>query len=437
MYSSDDSDAPSSDAPFKVAGNGLLSRRLLLSGGLSLGGGLLLPGAVAAQDARDAEAGRFAIPAWSKQPGPGPSAYGQPSPFVADIKRDPGRANPLYPGGGASRTPLHKLRGAITPNGLHFERHHAGVPAVEPDQHVLMINGLVDRALAFSYEDLLRYPMVSRIQFLECSGNSGALFRDTAPDGTAQSINGLVSCAEWTGIPLSVLLDEAGVQKDALWLSAVGADAASMGRSIPLSKALDDVLLALFQNGEPLRPEQGFPMRLFVPGWEGNVSVKWLTQLKLTREPSQFRDETSKYTDTLADRSSLQFTFPMGVKSIITSPSGKMQLRSGELYQIEGLAWSGAGSIRKVEISADGGQSWAPAQLDAQHGDKAFARFRLPWRWLGGTAQLISRATDSKGALQPTRKALIAEKGQQAFYHYNAQQCWQIDSTGEVNHAYV
>lgn len=426
MHSSDDS-----DAPFQVAGNGLLSRRLLLSKGL------LLTGAVAAQGTLGAEPPRFSIPEWSKQPGPGPSAYGQPSPFVASIQRDPGRANPLYPGGGASRTPLHQLRGAITPNGLHFERHHAGVPAVQPDRHVLMINGLVDRALAFRYEDLLRYPMVSRIQFLECSGNSGALFRDTAPDGTAQSINGLISCAEWTGIPLSTLLDEAGVKKDALWLSAVGADAASMGRSIPLSKAQDDVLLALFQNGEPLRPEQGFPMRLFVPGWEGNVSVKWLTQIKLTREPSQFRDETSKYTDTLADRSSLQFTFPMGVKSVITSPSGKMQLRSGELYQVEGLAWSGAGSIRKVEISADGGESWAPAHLDAQYGDKALARFRLPWRWLGGSSQLISRATDNKGTLQPTRAALIAEKGQQAFYHYNAQQCWQIDSSGEVSHAYV
>jgi sulfane dehydrogenase subunit SoxC len=413
-----------------VAGNGLLSRRLLLGLGISSTAAALSPSLLAA------EASRFNIPSWSKQPGPGPSAYGQPSPFVAGIQRDPGRANPLYPGGGASRTPLHALRGTLTPNGLHFERHHAGVPAIDPAEHKLIINGLVDRALAFSYDDLLRYPMVSRIQFLECSGNSGALFGDTPPQGTAQSINGLVSCAEWTGIPLSVLLNEAGIDPTARWLSCVGADAASMGRSIPLDKALDDVLVALFQNGEPLRPEQGFPLRLFVPGWEGNVSVKWLTQLKLAREPSQFRDETSKYTDTLADRKSLQFSFPMGVKSIITSPSGKMQLQPG-LYQIEGLAWSGAGRITKVEVSADGGASWAPAHIDAQSGDKSLARFRVPWRYSGAPAQLISRATDSEGKLQPTRDALLAEVGSLAFYHFNAQQCWAVDNKGEVSNAYV
>lgn len=414
-----------------VAGNGLLSRRLLL--GLSLGGAA----ASASSSLLGAEATRFVIPEWSKKPGPGPSAYGQPSPFTAGIQRDPGRANPLYPGGGASRTPLHQLRGTITPNGLHFERHHAGVPAIDPAGHQLVINGLVKKSLSFNYDDLIRYPMVSRIQFLECSGNSGALFRDNPPDGTAQSIHGLVSCAEWTGIPLSVLLEDAGVDTAAQWLSAVGADAASMGRSIPLSKALDDVIVALFQNGEPLRPEQGYPMRLFVPGWEGNVSVKWLTQLKLSREPSQFRDETSKYTDTLADRSSLQFTFPMGVKSIITSPSGHMQLREQGLYQIEGLAWSGAGRISKVEVSADGGNSWAEALIDSQAGDKSLARFRLPWRWNGSAAKLISRATDSSGAIQPTRTQLLSEKGNLAFYHFNAQQCWGVDTSGLVNNVYV
>lgn len=419
------------DSELAVAGNGLLSRRLLL--GLGVAGAA----ATASTALLGAEDPRFTIPEWSKRPGPGPSAYGDPSPFAADIQRDPGRANPLYPGGGASRSPLHKLRGTLTPNGLHFERHHAGVPAIDPRGHRLIINGLVERSLSFDYEDLLRYPMTSRIQFLECSGNSGALFRDTPVDGSAQSINGLVSCAEWTGIPLSVLLDEAGVDASARWVSAVGADAASMGRSIPLGKASDDVLVALFQNGEPLRPEQGYPMRLFVPGWEGNVSVKWLTQLKLSREPSQFRDETSKYTDTLADRTSLQFTFPMGVKSIITSPSGQMQLTPQQLYQIEGLAWSGAGRIARVEVSADGGRSWADAHIDAQAGDKSLARFRLPWRWSGSPATLISRATDSSGVRQPTRSQLLAEKGQLAFYHFNAQQCWGVDTAGEIHNVYA
>ena len=418
-----------------VAANGLLSRRLLL--GLGLGGAGIAASTpfFTAQAAEVAGASDLTMPAWSKQPGPGSSGYGQPSPFVADIQRDPGQANPFYPGGGASRTPLHKLRGTITPNSLHFERHHAGVPAIDPAKHQLFINGLVDRPLVFSYDDLLRYPMTSRTQFLECSGNSGALFRDTAVDGTAQSINGLVSCAQWTGIPLSVLLDEAGVDPAARWLSAVGADAASMGRSIPLEKAVDDVMVALFQNGEPLRPEQGYPMRLFVPGWEGNVSVKWLTQLKLAREPSQFRDETSKYTDTLANRQSLQFTFPMGVKSIITTPSGHMQLPQHGLYQIEGLAWSGAGHVERVEVSADGGMTWAEAQIDAQAGTKSLARFRMPWHWQGAPAMLMSRATDSAGTVQPTREQLLSEKGSLAFYHFNAQQCWAVTNTGVIRHA--
>jgi len=229
----------------KVAGNGLISRRHLLGLGLA-GAGATLTSQVLAADALP----NLQIPGWSKQPGPGSSAYGERSPHAEHIQRMAGGPNPLYPGGGASRSPLQHLQGTITPNALHFERHHAGIPAIDPAKHTLVINGLVRQPLAFRYEDLLRYPMVSRIHFLECSGNSGALLRgDNPPDGTAQSLHGLVSCAEWTGIPLSTLLDEAGVQPTARWVSAVGADAASMGRSVPLSKALDYVMVALYQNG--------------------------------------------------------------------------------------------------------------------------------------------------------------------------------------------
>lgn len=417
-----------------AAGNGVLHRRNLLK--LGLGSvGLAASAQVVSAEANLA----LEIPQWSRQPGPGSSGYGARSSYTDDIQRMAGNPNPLYPGGGASRTPLHKLQGTVTPNSLHFERHHAGVPNIDPAQHQLVIHGLVRQPLAFSYEDLLAYPLVSRFYFLECSGNSGTLFGANAVDGTAQSINGLVSCAEWSGIPLSTLLDEAGVQANATWLSAVGADAASMGRSVPLTKALDDVFIALYQNGEPLRPEQGYPMRLFVPGWEGNISVKWLTQLKLTNAPSQFRDETSKYTDTMADRSSLQFTFPMGVKSAITSPSGQMQLQRQGVYQITGLAWSGAGGIRKVEISADGGQSWAEAQLEGPGTDsqtKALTRFRLPWRWQGQRAILQSRATDGSGAVQPSRNALLSERGTLSFYHYNAVQSWAVATSGEVKNVY-
>ncbi|MBT8147261.1 MAG: sulfite dehydrogenase [Gammaproteobacteria bacterium] len=416
----------------KVAGNGLINRRHLL--GLGLGS---LGAAVSSQVLSQESGLSFEIPAWSRQPGPGPSSYGQRSSHTEHIGRLAGNPNPLYPGGGASRTPLHQLQGSITPNSLHFERHHAGVPGIDPGGHQLVINGLVRQPLAFSYDALLSYPMVSQIYFLECSGNSGTLLGDNPIDGTAQSIHGLVSCAEWTGIRLSTLLEEAGVLSDASWVSAVGADGASMGRSVPLSKVMDDVLIALYQNGEPIRPEQGYPMRLFVPGWEGNVSVKWLSHLKLTSGPSQFRDETSKYTDTRPDRTSMQFTFPMGCKSVITSPSGQMELTRRGLYQVTGIAWSGAGAIRRVEVSADGGASWADAELQSQASDKALTRFRIPWEWQGQDAILLSRATDDRGNVQPSRQTLRTERGNLSFYHYHGMQSWAVTTDGSVRNVYV
>lgn len=415
----------------KVAGNGLLSRRHLLELGLG-GAGMAMTQAVMGQDSGL----KLEIPGWSKTPGPGPSAYGSASSHV-ELERQSGFGNPLYPGGGASRSPLQNLQGTITPNSLHFERHHAGVPDIDPAGHKLVINGLVRQPLVFDYEDLLKYTMVSRIYFLECSGNSGALLYGGNPDGTAQSLHGLVSCAEWTGIPISTLLEEAGVLPEARWIAAVGADAASMGRSVPLNKAMDDSMLALFQNGEPVRPEQGYPMRLFNPGWEGNTSVKWLTQIKVTREPSQFRDETSKYTDTMPDRKSLQFTFPMDVKSLITSPSGQMSLSRNGVYRVTGIAWSGSGSIRRVEVSADGGSTWADALIDSQQLDKALTRFSIPWQWDGSPAVLQSRATDSAGNVQPTREAVIAAKGTINRYHNPCIQSWGVSQRGEVTNVYV
>ncbi len=416
----------------KVAGNGLISRRHLLGLGLGSAGSLLAASAMAADNSLAIQ-----IPSWSKQPGPGPSVYGARSMHTEYMHRTAGAPDPIYPGGGASRSPLQHLRGTITPNSLHFERHHAGVPNIDPSQHKLVINGLVKQPLVFSYEDLLKYPMVSKLYFLECSGNSGSLFGSNPAEGTAQSIHGLVSCAEWTGIPLSTLLQEAGIDPRAKWIAAVGADGASMGRSVPLAKALDDVIVALFQNGEPVRPEQGYPMRLFVPGWEGNISVKWLTQLKLTSEPSQFRDETSKYTDTIPGPKSLQFTFPMGVKSLITTPSGQMSLDQQGIYQVSGIAWSGAGSIARVEVSADGGRSWAEAAIESHQSDKALARFAIPWHWSGGPAVLQSRATDSHGNIQPTRDAMISERGQISFYHFHGIQSWGVDAAGGIKNVYV
>ena len=412
----------------KVAGNGLLNRRHLLGMGLS-GMGLAASNSAFGADAS------LQIPDWAKIPGPGPSAYGGPSRH-AGLQRLAGAPDPTYPGGGISRSPLQHLQGIITPNSLHFERHHAGVPDIDPVGHKLVINGMVRQPLVFEYEDLLKYPMVSKVYFIECSGN-GRSNTQGITGGTAQSIHGLVSCSEWTGIPLSTLLGEAGVLPGASWIAAVGADAASMGRSIPMEKALDDVLVALFQNGEPVRPEQGYPMRLFVPGWEGNISVKWLTQIKLTSAPAQFRDETSKYTDTLSDRSSRQFTFPMETKSLITSPSGEMTLPRNGLYKITGIAWSGSGSIRRVEVSADGGHTWADALIESEQRDKALTRFSIPWDWNRGEAILQSRATDSAGNVQLTREAVIADRGTNAFYHNPGIQSWGVNSSGEVSNIAV
>lgn len=384
-----------------------------------------------------ADTAAISTPSWSKVPGRDLSGYGNPSAFTQEVQRLTGSPNPLLPGGGASRSPLHLLQGSITPNGLHFERHHAGIPNVDPAQHRLLIHGLVRQALSFSYEDLLAYPQESRIYFLECSGNSGANTAAQPSDGTAASLHGLLSGAQWTGVRLSTLLEEAGVKEEASWIAATGVDGASMGRSVPLNKALDDVFIALYQNGEPIRPEQGYPMRLFVPGWEGNVSIKWLGQIKLTSGPANFRDETSRYTDFLADGKALQFTYPMGVKSVITSPSGQMTLRRHGVHEVTGLAWSGSGAISRVEISADGGSTWAEALLEGENQALALSRFRLPWLWEGGPAVLQSRATDSAGNVQPTRAVVLAQYDAANRYHFNGIQSWSVSEQGVVANAFA
>jgi sulfane dehydrogenase subunit SoxC len=352
------------------------------------------------------------------------------------VLRTPNGAPPSA-GTGGSRTPIESLEGIITPNALHFERHHNGVPDLNPDTHQVLIHGLVDRPLMFSIEALSRYPLVSRIQFLECSGNSGGNNGADAPQQSAGGIHGLVSCSEWTGVPLGILLEEAGVQPAGRWLLAEGADAAGMSRSVPLAKALDDAILALYQNGERLRPSNGYPVRLFLPGFEGNMSVKWLRRIKVTAAPTMTKDETSKYSDLQLDGRSKLFTFPMEVKSVITSPSGGQKMKGPGLYQVSGLAWSGFGKIRRVEVSADRGKTWAQAALDEPVLSMALVRFRMPWRWDGSPSVLMSRAVDEAGNVQPTRAALIGERGANYRYHYNAIQSWNVTSAGEIGNVYV
>jgi len=333
----------------------------------------------------------------------------------------------------ASFTPHQDSRGIITPSALHFEIHHSRVPEIDPRQHRLLLHGLVDRSLIFTMADLKRLPSVSRIYFIECAGNSARLAQRTAK--TVQFTHGLTSCSEWTGVPLSVLLEEAGVQREAQWLVAEGADAVHMTRSIPLKKALDDVLVAYYQNGEALRPEQGYPLRLVIPGWEGNTNVKWLRRIKLVEQPAMTREETSHYTDLMPDGAARQFTFAMDPKSVITYPSGGHKLSGPGYYQITGLAWSGRGGVRSVEISTDGGVNWASAKLQEPVLRFAHVRFHFDWKWNGEEALLQSRCTDDRGETQPALADFIKARGLLSGYHFNTIQRWRVARDGSVINA--
>ncbi len=405
------------------AGNGLLNRRRLLQMGSAVGVGAILSPVVAKEP-------------WLSRPGAPSSDYGQPS-HRAHLVRERVNAHPFGPAAGSSSTPLQSLNGTITPNSLHFERHHSGIPDIDPARHTLTIFGMVDRPLTFNYEALLRYPMQSRILFLECSGNSYQNTFPAAADMTAGELNGLISCAEWTGVPLHYLLEETGIQSASKWVIAEGADASSNNRSVPLSLATEEAMVAIYQNGEPLRGAQGYPMRLLVPGCEGNLSIKWLRSLKLMDQPAHTREETSKYTDLMADGIAQQFSLRMEVKSIITTPSGKMKLQEKGVYEISGLAWSGNGEIRTVEVSADGGNSWAEAEIQSGTGRLQPVRFRIPWRWNGQPATLQSRAIDTAGNTQPTREQALKGQSPLVIYHYNGIQSWQVEHTGRITNVYA
>ena len=331
----------------------------------------------------------------------------------------------------ASRTPLHETYGILTPSSLHFERHHAGVPEIDPAQHTLTIHGFVDRPLVFTVAELKQLPSISRIYFLECSGNSSSEWRGSG-EASVQRAHGLTSCSEWTGVSLALLLKECGLQPAGTWILAEGADPCRMARSIPMGKALADVLVAYGQNGEPLRPEQGYPLRLLVPGWEGNVNIKWLRRVKVLDRPAMTREETSKYTDLLADGTARQFTFDMDAKSLITRPSAGDTLPGPGLYEMTGLAWSGRGAITKVEITGDGGQRWTTAVLQTPVLPRAHTRFRWSWQWDGRESLVASRCTDETGYVQPALPELVAVRGVNSNYHNNAIQIWKVASDGKI-----
>ncbi len=357
----------------------------------------------------------------TKARGPGPRAVGDRA-ATARVQR-------IVRGQAVSSTPHQDLMGIITPSDLHFERHHAGVPAIAPDSYALLIHGMVERPTIFTLADLKRFPSHSQIHFLECSGNLG---RTAGPDTTPGMLAGLTSTSEWTGVRLSTLLREVGVRAEARWLLAEGADAAVLTRSVPIEKALDDALIAYGQNGEALRPEQGYPARLFLPGWEGNASVKWLRRLEVSDAPFMTREETSKYTEPFANGTSRQFSFRMDARSLITAPAFPNRLERGWV-EITGIAWTGAGRIARVDISTDGGVTWVPSQLQAPVLPLAHTRFRHMWQWTGGEAVIMSRAVDETGYVQPTKAELLAQRGPgTATYHLNPITGWVVQADGRV-----
>ncbi|HQZ40567.1 MAG TPA: sulfite dehydrogenase [Vicinamibacterales bacterium] len=335
----------------------------------------------------------------------------------------------LVRGATSSGTPHQDLMGIITPSDLHFERHHGGVPDVDPATYSLLIHGMVDRPTVFTLADLKRFPSVSRIHFLECSGNLG---RTAGPETTPGQLAGLTSTSEWTGVPLATLLKEAGADASATWLLAEGTDAAVLTRSVPMSKALDDALIAYGQNGEPIRPEQGYPARLFLPGWEGNTSVKWLRRIEVSDKPFMTREETSKYTEPFANGTSRMFSFRMDARSLITYPAYPVTLEHGWV-EINGIAWSGAGIIQRVDVSTDGGKTWSAARLQEPVLSLAHTRFRHLWNWTGGEAVIMSRAVDETGYVQPTRAALLEQRGPGTTgYHLNPITGWIVQASGAV-----
>lgn len=411
------------------------SRRAFLKGAAAAGG--TLAGAGAAHAAGDPVITE--LQPWMQQLGDGVDVapYGKPSEYESHVKRRTVEWLTADPVSSINFTPLHELDGIITPNGLCFERHHAGTAHIDPAKHRLMINGLVDTPLVFTMADLLRFPRENHVYFLECAANSGMEWRGAQLNG-CQFTHGMIHNVMYTGVKLRHLLEEAGVKTSGKWVMPEGADAAAMTRSIPMEKALDDCLVAWKMNGEALRPEQGYPLRLVVPGWEGNMWVKWLRRIEVTDMAVESREETSKYTDVYEDGTARKWTWVMDAKSVITSPSPQMPIPHGKgPLVISGLAWSGHGKITRVDVSRDGGITWETARLGKQGDTKALTRFYLDIDWDGNPMLLQSRAMDETGYVQPTKEQLRAMRGENAVYHNNCIQTWFVDENGVAENVEV
>lgn len=362
--------------------------------------------------------------------------YGMPSKFEKHIIRRDVSWLTASPESSVSFTPLHALDGIITPSGLCFERHHSGIAEIDPADHRLMINGLVERPLVFTMEDIRRMPRVNRIHFLECAANSGMEWRGAQLNG-CQFTHGMIHNLMYTGVTLKTVLNEAGLKPNAKWLMLEGGDASGMNRSLPIEKALDDVILAFAMNGEALRPEQGYPLRAVIPGWEGNLWVKWLRRIEVGDMPWQSREETSKYTDLLADGRSRKHTFVMDAKSVVTTPSPQAPLRHRGRNVLSGFAWSGRGTVKRVDVSMDGGRNWRTARIDGPVLDKSLVRFYVDFDWNGEELMIQSRAMDSTGYVQPTKDELRKVRGVNSIYHNNGIQTWLVRANGDTENVEI
>ena len=378
------------------------------------------------------------VPDWTKVLGDGVAThpYGKPSKFEKHVvRRDVEWLTPSSESS-VNFTPLHALDGIITPNGLCFERHHGGAAEINPIDHRLMIHGLVDKPLIFTVGDIMRMPRINRINFLECAANSGMEWRG-AQLNSCQFTHGMIHNVMYTGVRLKTLLDEAGVKPAGKWILAEGADSAAMTRSIPVEKAMKDCLVAFKMNGEALRTEQGYPVRLVVPGWEGNLWVKWLRRIEVGDQPWHTHEETSKYTTLMEDGRARRFTYVMDAKSVVTNPSPEAPLLVKGRNVLSGLAWSGRGRVPRVDVTLDGGKNWSEARIDGLVLDKSLTRFYVDFDWQGQELLVQSRAHDETGYVQPTKDELRKLRGVNNIYHNNGIQTWLVRANGETENVEI
>ena len=422
--------APEHSMPAAFHAHAATARRSFMAKALAMGAGVSTT-SIAASQGEDAI---LRLPAHTTGLGQPVAArgYGVPSQYEKNLQRRESPGLTRVGAASVSFTPLQSLFGIITPNGLHFERHHQGWWDIHPEQHRLMINGLVRQAKVFTMDDLMRLPAVSRIFFIECGANTGMEWGNVAVP-TVQYSHGMLSCSEYTGVLLSTLLDIAGADtRKGRYVLAEGADGSSMTRTVAMDRALDDVMVAWAMNGEMLRPENGYPLRLVVPGVQGVSWVKYLRRIEVGDQPYHTKDEVMHYVDLMPDGRHRQFTSIQEVKSVITSPSGGQVLMDKGYHNLTGIAWSGRGRIKRVDVSLDGGRNWRPARLESPILPKALTRFNTDWVWDGGPAILQSRAVDESGHVQPMMRQLRAVRGTRSIYHNNAIQSWKVSETGEV-----